>query len=465
MSKRKNAVLTIALASALVLPAAAQAEDGDYGFWDTLYYLIWPKAPDNPVTPAQRSGNYPLLSNPASFNDGFKAGAYGNWQTVQLAPGTGAVCGDGSPYKFFVNRAANTSNTLIYMEGGGVCSDYATCTGKSEWGARNPNGIPDDYMSLFNPGASLVSPFVTRVSPFEGIKTQNWNLVYVPYCTGDEYTGDKVAVYTDPTGEHPDPLVYHHNGLRNQRAIVSWLKDNLQRPAQMVATGCSAGGAGSFANYHHMRRDIAPNRGFLLNDAGPLFDAPVGGDPRRYPSLPIHNHLRSSLNLPAVMNYFRADMPGIDPNNIGSLMPALANKYPNDRFGIAYFWQDMNYSTYSYQNFYDDIIHAPDTPSRNARIHDRWITDTRNMQATLDKLPNYGYYNPQYRDLNMSHCSMIVDFKNGDIQEKNLELRDFINNVLDGSGPVMKASEKDDTADHAKPFNLLYYLVNQLLGV
>ncbi len=466
MKAFKRNTLTAMLVAGLTLPvAAAHAEEGNYGFWDTLYYLIWPKAPDNPVTPAQRSGAYPLLSNPTGFDDGFLSGAYGRWQTVQMAPGTGAVCGDGSPYKFFVNRAPNTSNTLIYMEGGGVCSDYDTCTGKAEWGARNPNGIPDDYMSLLNPGASLVSPFVTRINPFDAVKTQGWNLVYIPYCTGDEYAGDKVAVYTDPTGADPNPLIYHHNGLRNQRAVVSWLKDNLQRPAQLVATGCSAGGAGSYANYSHMRRDIAPNRGFLLNDAGPLFDAPAGGNLAQYPSVPIHNHLRQALGLTGPLNYLRADLPGFNPNNFGSLMPALANKYPNDRLGIAYFWQDLTYSTYSYHKFYDDIINAPNEPVRNGRILERWAIDTSNLKTTLDPLSNFGYYLPQVRSLNSSHCSMIVDFNNGDIQAQGLELKDFIDNVLDGHGPVMKASEQDDTSDRAKPFNLLYRLVNQLLGV
>ena len=77
-------------------------------------------------------------------------------------------------------------------------------------------------MALLNPGASLVSPFVTRISPFDAVKTQRWNMVYVPYCTGDIYSGDKVAIYEDPQNQKP-PLVWHHNGLRNTRAVVAWL--------------------------------------------------------------------------------------------------------------------------------------------------------------------------------------------------------------------------------------------------
>lgn len=217
--------------AALALATPAHAELGDYSFWKTLLNLTAPPSADNKVTPEQASGPYPLLNNPGGFDSGFRPASYYAWQTVQLAPQTGAVCGNGSPYKFFVNRVPNTSNTIIYLEGGGACWDHASCSGQSGIrGARNPDGIPDDYMSLLNPGASLVSPLVVRLHPWTRAKPQNWNMVYVPYCTGDIYSGDKVAIYEDPQGQQP-PLVWHHNGLRNTRAVVAWLKNNLPRPA------------------------------------------------------------------------------------------------------------------------------------------------------------------------------------------------------------------------------------------
>ena len=57
----------------------------------------------------------------------------------------------------------------------------------------------------------------------------------------------------------------------------------------------------------------------------------------------------------------------------------------------------------------------------------------------------------------------IVDFENGDIQERGLELSHFINSVLEGSGSVLDASETSDAADRAKPLNLIYTLVDGLL--
>jgi hypothetical protein len=91
----------------------AHAEAGDYSAWQTIVNLVSPPRADNPVTAPQMQGPYPLLLNPSSFSDGFSPGGYYQWQTVKLAPSTGAVCGNGSQYKFFVNRVPNTRNTII----------------------------------------------------------------------------------------------------------------------------------------------------------------------------------------------------------------------------------------------------------------------------------------------------------------------------------------------------------------
>lgn len=449
----------------LALSAPASAELGDYSFWQSLSNLVAPPRADNPVTPAQRVGPYPLLANPSGFNSGFNPGNYYGWQTIQMAPQTGAVCGNGSPYKFFINRVPNTRNTIVYLEGGGACWDYASCSGQSGIrGARNPDGVANDYMSLLNPGASLVSPFVVRLHPWTRVKTQNWNMVYVPYCTGDIYSGDKVAIYEDPQGENP-PLVWHHNGLRNMRAVVGWLKDNLPRPTQMLTTGCSAGGAGSLTNYANLRQDIAPNRGYLINDSGPVYTA-LAGDNRAYPSYPLQTLIRQAWGLDAAqgpLQYLQARLPGFNSNDLGSLYPALSSNLPGDRMGHTHFWQDLNYSSYSYERFYPEIVNAPNQAAKEALIKQRWATDTNRLRSQLASLGNVGGYFPQFRNVNESHCTSIIEFANSDIQEQNLQLDNFVNSVLDGGGQVLDASESSDVADRNKPFNLLYYLLDQLL--
>ena len=458
--------LLLPVLATLTFAMPVRAELGDYSAWQTFLNLFNPPKADNKVTPDQRQGDYPLLANPGGFNAGFSPGNYYAWQTVKLAPETGAVCGNGSTYKFFVNRVPNTRNTIIYLEGGGACWDYASCSGAAGIrGARNPNGIPDDYMSLMNPGASLVSPFVVRLHPWTRTKTQNWNMVYVPYCTGDIYSGDKVAIYEDENGQNA-PLVWHHNGLRNMRAVLSWLKDNLQRPTQLLTTGCSAGGAGSLTNYAHIRRDMEPTKGFLIDDSGPVFAAPVGGNDAQYPSIRLQNHIRSAWGLSnGPLSYMLAELGpyGLNLNNLGTIYSALSSRWSADRLGHTHFWQDLNYSSYSYERFYEDIFNDPDQASRQAKIKARWAMDTDRLKTTLNGLNNFGGYFPQFRAVNESHCTSIIEFANADIQEQGLELDHFINNVLNGSGNVMDASESSPQQDYSKPFNLLYWTLDQLL--
>jgi hypothetical protein len=49
--------------------------------------------------------------------------AYFKWETVELPASSGATCGNGTPYRFFVNRTPFTSKTVVMFEGGGACWD------------------------------------------------------------------------------------------------------------------------------------------------------------------------------------------------------------------------------------------------------------------------------------------------------------------------------------------------------
>lgn len=462
MTRHAKGLLAATAAIGLAAASApAQAEEGDYSPLEAFFNLFFPPAADEPVRPREQDGPYPLLPNPAGFEDGFESGAYTRWQKVDLAPETGAVCGNGSPYKFFVNRVAHTRNTVVYMEGGGACWDYPSCSGQSGVrGARNPDGIPDDYLE--GPTTGLVSPFTFRDHPYSRVKTQDWNIVYVPYCTGDVYSGDETAVYEDPAGEAA-PLVWHHNGTKNVRAVTAWMRDNLPAPTQLLMTGCSAGGAGVLNNYHPFRRDSKSTYGFLINDSGPVFPTEARGPLSRNPSQPLQRQVRDVWGTDDVVDWVQRDLPFLRKSNPGSVSTATARRWRGDRLGHVHFQRDLNYSVYSYERFYDYIQNDPDRASRNEKILDLWDIDTNKLRRQLSREPNFGGYFPYFRDVNDSHCATIIDFENGDIQERGLELGDFIGSVLDGSGPVLEGYEEDEEADENKPPNLIYTLIGFIL--
>lgn len=89
--------------------------------------------------------------------------------------------------------------------------------------------------------------------------------------------------------------------------------------------------------------------------------------------------------------------------------------------------------------------------------------DSERLRGQLANLSNFGGYFHQYRAVNESRRQHHRVRQLGHIQEQNLELDNFVNNLLNGSGAVLAASESSDAADKAKPFNLLYYILDQLL--
>lgn len=318
-----------------------------------------------------------------------------NWQKVTL-PGT--KCGNGSQYKFFVHRTSSP-NLLFMMEGGGACWDYDSCSGRTGiLGAANPNGISDDYMTQFT--AKYVSPIVNGADPGlpfrdrKDIVTKDWNIVYLPYCTGDVHIGNNVKTYTDTTGGQA-PLTWYHSGYTNTIAAANYAKQNIPGVQKLLVTGYSAGGTSTSAGYYFIRKAINPARGYLLNDSGPIFMAPNSNSLSR----PLHDKIRSSWNLDSVFSLLPSSF---NINDMGTINRMVATEFPNDQLAYTGYTMDFNYSRYSYERF--------KTPNDEASIHAYWKQDQDALVAELNKYNNFSYFIPHQRAINASHCSTIITF-------------------------------------------------------
>ena len=128
--------------------------------------------------------------------------------------------------------------------------------------------------------------------------------------------------------------------------------------------------------------------------------------------------MTAGVSIAGPLPYLQASVPTFDLQNLGSLYNAIAGRYPNDRLGHTHFWQDLNYSSYSYERFFPEILNAPDLATKEALIHQKWGVDTARLRTSLNGLANFGGYFPQFRALNESHCTTVLDFQNGDIQER-----------------------------------------------
>jgi len=318
------------------------------------------------------------------------------WERVELA---GTKCSDGSQYKFWVHDSPSSRNLLIMYEGGGACWDYESCSGAlGLLGASNPNGLADDYITQQK--ARYVSPLVNGADPGfplrakTDIATNDWDVAYMPYCTGDVHVGNNVVTYDDPSGVNP-PVNFHHMGYHNSTQALAFLKGRFSRINKMLITGFSAGGVASGALYNEARTTLKPKKGFMLNDSGPLFPAPDGS----FNSRLLHETISAAWDMPSILSNLPSSF---DPNDMGSITNMLADEFPRDKFAYTGYSTDFNFSRFSYERFYPGIDEQG--------ILTLWQEDQALMVAEMDSHSNFSYTIPWNRPINDSHCSTILTF-------------------------------------------------------
>jgi hypothetical protein len=227
-------------------------------------------------------------------------------------------CGDGSATGIGVNPG-DSSNVLVFMEGGGACWTYGNCFVQST--LQFPPRFGSADFALFS--AHSFTGVLDRneaANPF-----RDWSLVYVPYCTGDVHAGDRVWPYTDPQGgAHP----FHHVGHRNVQAFLKRLAATFPDPPKLAVSGSSAGGFGAFANYDTFRSFWPSARLYLIDDSGP----PLQG---REASTAV-DQFDVPWNVYATLDAF---CPACR-QDLSNAFAALSTKYPNDRVSLLSYERD-----------------------------------------------------------------------------------------------------------------------------
>lgn len=373
----------------------------------------------------------------APDSGGFVPPAYGQW--IKYEP-PGAVCANGSQYKIFVRFSQTSSSVVVAFEGGGACWDYASCTGTGIRSAANRDGIPDEHATAHADVGGFAIP-VDFVYPMlnnrpEVTPTADWNQVFLPYCTGDVYSGDRVVTYEDPNMQQPS-IEFHHVGHRNILASIDMLREMFPNIPRLFVTGCSAGGAGALINYHFLRSGLNVDRGYLLDDSGPLFPDTASTSRSR----PLHDRVRQSWGSDSLIA--ASPRPGEISADFGALPRVLSEEWPDDRLALTQFRLDYNYSLYSYERFYTrakngDIVIFGDgsglgglgldenVAADRAAVYSLWWDDTALLTDQFDRHDNLGYFMPFYRTTNSSHCVTIPGFEEFSENELlDLFLNDF----------------------------------------
>ncbi len=296
---------------------------------------LTPPASSTPTTPSSPA---PVLGEPI-------AAPLKQWTWIDV---DGMKCGNGSASGIGVNLTDDSDDVLIFLEGGGACWDEVTC-----WG---PGGTALYFQTGYNALAFFTDPqrliyLLNRDdlnNPF-----REKNIVYIPYCTGDAFSGDNVTTMRFLGIEHET----HFVGYRNVGLALERIAATLPSAKRVWLAGDSAGGFGAAFNFGRTQTMFPSARVDVIDDSGqPIM--PDGARWQQWKDL-------WKIQLPADC-LDCADGPT-------KFVDYYRGKYPASRFGLISFDYDlviapfMNLTLADFHDQLYDLASQIDTSWPNAR--------------------------------------------------------------------------------------------------
>lgn len=187
------------------------------------------------------------------------------WRIVPMHGQTS--CSDGSPYSIFVKKG-NSANLIIHFSGGGACWDTSTCAAPISL-ASIFDGDTRQLKSFYFPNIPKFIPAILTGlldNEAESNPFKDWNVVFIPYCTGDLHIGNTTNSYSKDGKQ----FEIRHNGRNNSQESLQWVFDNFKNPGKVVVSGESAGAYGSafwapyVAGYYENKKIYQFSDGSLL---------------------------------------------------------------------------------------------------------------------------------------------------------------------------------------------------------
>lgn len=268
----------------------------------------------------------------------------------------GSVCADGTQSFYTLTKREGAKNLLIYMHGGGACWGKQSC----EDGYASPLTREEEPTDWIN-GQGIHNSRDPK-NPF----ASNYNIITVPYCTGDSYTGDRDADYGTPGA----PYVIRHRGYRNTVLTLEAIQKQFPTPEKVALVGCSAGGIGV---YYHLRSlaklypDVAK---YVVSDAGTPF---------RPPHLTAANYERIMKAWGADTTLVKDDGTGKPVTDFGELIRYNTKQFPDVKFSFLSSYNDKTMTFFAW---------AVGSPSPLAAVKktiidvaDNFIGDARNSRV------------------------------------------------------------------------------------
>jgi len=159
----------------------------------------------------------------------------------------------GSDPRFsFWTRRGSVRKLLVYFEGGGACWDGQSCSFPR---VGLPPEVPQFFDTQVPPGTDPARMDGLLRTNHPSNPVRDWDMVYIPYCTGDVHIGSASRSYTSvanpfvglPAGQ---TLNIQHRGYDNFMVVLDWIRRQVRAPHQVLVAGSSAGGYGAAVNAH-----------------------------------------------------------------------------------------------------------------------------------------------------------------------------------------------------------------------
>jgi len=242
-------------------------------------------------------------------------------------PSTENLDGSETGFEYLCQTGSPNSPLLVYMESGGGCwtadncycqpDALGQCTTSTHtiqtgffnqstsddglrWSQTYWGGDSGTMSKIIGGGGPIGAAFVGPSSPFN----QDWNIVFIPYSTGDGFVGDTVRRFTTSSGVSYD---VHFRGYRNVKLDLELMGSLFPNPPKVVLWGGSASGTGADCNLSQFRARWPRARMWEMNNAGPAYAASDG--------IPM---------VPTVGAIWGAWKPGSDGTPVGVTCPIVS---------------------------------------------------------------------------------------------------------------------------------------------
>jgi hypothetical protein len=255
-----------------------------------------------------------------------------SWYSV---PGTS--CRDGSEAGLFI-RFTDSNRLLIFFEGGGACTTSGFCNFNPKNVNQVLSGTGETVLgTALGAVAGRQQPGVYQNGELAGVFAadraenpfQDWNVAYIPYCTGDVHFGTNVAANVPGLAE-PQKFVGHLNAEIFVGRLVPTFEAGLER---VVVTGASAGSFGAALNFSMISDAFAGVQTDAILDSGAPFEDEF------WPPC-LQKSWRELFGLDAALPPDCTECFNADGGGMINLSDYLIAKHPTSRIAVVSSMQD-----------------------------------------------------------------------------------------------------------------------------